>query len=190
MRDAHKSHASGGHLPRMSTHSVMPWCPKVIVGPAPAPEPEQRMNEAMARMSDKVLDVHRRALVDYRIALGLELRSRRTNAEYSFEDLASRSNIPAETLRSYEKGASLPQLTRLANIGNVYDVTIFDILEATAEYIYRAHGELATNRFVTSVNRTTLDAVVLYCGVTPAQLHMMNIHPHHRETLSDGLFRK
>jgi transcriptional regulator with XRE-family HTH domain len=148
------------------------------------------MNEVMARMSDKVLDVHRRALVDYRIALGLELRLRRTNAGYSFEDLASRSNIPAETLRSYEKGASLPQLTRLVDIGNVYDVTVFDILEATAEYIYRANGEPAPNRFVTAVDRTTLDAVVLYCGVTPAQLHMMDIHPRHRETLSGELFRK
>src|SRR5437763_2507041 len=129
----------------------------------------------MARMSDKVLDVHRRALVDYRIALGLELRSRRTNAEYSFEDLASRSNIPVETLRSYEKGASLPQLVRLADIGNVYDITLFDILQSTAEYIYRASGEPAPNRFGTSVNRITLDAVVLYCGVTPAQLRMMEV---------------
>src|SRR2546421_10511128 len=108
-------------------------------GPAPMPSwpTGQNVREVRPKMRDSVLDVHRRALVDYRIALGLELRSRRTNAEYSFEDLASRSNIPAETLRSYEKGASLPQLTRLANIGNVYDVTLFDILEATAEYIYR-----------------------------------------------------
>lgn len=79
-------------------------------------------------MSDNVLDVYRRALSDYRIALGLELRSRRTDAEYSFEELASRSNIPAETIRSYEKGASLPQLVRLGDIGSVYGVTLFDIL--------------------------------------------------------------
>jgi hypothetical protein len=39
-------------------------------------------------------DVHRRALADYRIALGLELRTRRTNAGYSFEKLSSLSNIP------------------------------------------------------------------------------------------------
>lgn len=173
-------------------------CPPIASCPAPqghrrsspGPGPEQRMNEVMARMSDKALDIHRRALADYRIALGLELRSRRTNAEYSFEDLASRSNIPAETLRSYEKGASLPQLTRLADIGNVYDVSLFEILEAIAEYIYRASGKPARNRFVTSVDRTALDAVVLYCGVTPAQLQMMDIHPHRRETLSDELFRE
>ena len=75
-------------------------------------------------MSDDVLDVHRRALSDYRIALGLELCSRRTNMEYSFEKLASISRIPAETLRSYEKGASLPQLVRLVDIGNAYGVTL------------------------------------------------------------------
>ena len=139
-------------------------------------------------MSDNVLDAHRRALADYRIALGLELRSRRTNAQYSFEDLASRSSIPAETLRSYEKGAFLPQLTRLADIANVYAVTLFDILESTAEYIYRGSGEPAPNRFGASVARITLDAVVLYCGITPAQLRMMEIGPRRRETLSDDLF--
>src|SRR6476659_3192695 len=118
-------------------------------------------------MSDNVLDVHRRALSDYRIALGLELRSRRTTAKYSFDELASRSSIPAETLRSYEKGASLPQLVRLVDIGNVYDVTLFDILESTAEYIYRASGEPAPNRASTLVDKIALYAVVLYCGVTP-----------------------
>jgi transcriptional regulator with XRE-family HTH domain len=139
-------------------------------------------------MSDNVLDVHRRALSDYRIALGLELRSRRTNAEYSFEKLASHSNIPAETLRSYEKGTSLPQLVRLVTIGNVYDVTLFDILESTAEYIYRASGEPTPNRTSSPVDKITLGAVVLYCGVTPAQLRMMEVYPHRRDTISDDLF--
>ena len=138
-------------------------------------------------MSDNVLDVHRRALSDYRIALGLELRSRRTNAEYSLEKLASRSNIPAETLRSYEKGTALPQLVRLVDIGNVYSVTLFDILESTAEYIYRANGEPAPNRANIPVDDITLRAIVLYCGVTPAQLRMMDVHPRHR-TISEDLF--
>jgi transcriptional regulator with XRE-family HTH domain len=139
-------------------------------------------------MSDNVLDVHRRALSDYRIALGLELRSRRTNAEYSFEKLASLSNIPAETLRSYEKGASLPQLARLTDIGNAYNVTLFDILESTAEYIYRASGEPTPNRASTPVDKIALRAVVLYCGVTPAQLRMIEAHPSHCETISRDLF--
>jgi transcriptional regulator with XRE-family HTH domain len=141
-------------------------------------------------MSDNVLDVHRRALSDYRIALGLELRSRRTDAEYSFEKLASHSNIPAETLRSYEKGASLPQLVRLVDIAAVYGVTLFDILESTAEYIYRANGEPAPNRTSAPVDKVTLGAVVLYCGVTPAQLRMMEVRPRRRETISDDLFGK
>jgi transcriptional regulator with XRE-family HTH domain len=141
-------------------------------------------------MSDNALGVHRRALSDYRIALGLELRSRRTNAEYSFEKLASHSNIPAETLRSYEKGTSLPQLARLVDIANVYGVTLFDILESTAEYIYRASGEPAPNHASAPVDKITLAAVVLYCGVTPAQLRMMEVGPRRRETASDDLFGK
>ena len=141
-------------------------------------------------MSDNVLDVHRRALSDYRIALGLELRSRRTNAEYSFEKLASHSNIPAETIRSYEKGASLPQLVRLIDIATVYGVTLFDILESTAEYIYRASGDSAPNHTSTPVDKVTLGAVVLYCGVTSAQLRMMEVRPRRRETISDDLFEK
>jgi transcriptional regulator with XRE-family HTH domain len=139
-------------------------------------------------MSNNVLDVHRRALSDYRIALGLELRSRRTNAEYSFEELASRSNTPAETLRSYEKGASLPQLVRLVDIGKVYSVTLFDILESTAEYIYRASGQPAPNRASTSADKIVLRAVILYCGVTPAQLQMMELDPSRCETISENLF--
>ncbi len=139
-------------------------------------------------MSDNALDVHRRALSDYRIALGLELRSRRKKAEYSLEELASCSNIPAETLRSYEKGASLPQLVRIVDLGKVYGVTLFDILESTAEYIYRASGDPAPNRISTPVDKVTLRAVVLYCGVTPAQLQMLEVHPSRRETIPEDLF--
>lgn len=139
-------------------------------------------------MSDKVLDVHRRALSDYRLALGLELRSRRNNAKCSFEKLASCSNIPAETLRSYEKGASLPQLVRLFDIGNAYGVTLFDILESTAEYIYRASGDPAPNRDSASGDKIALRAIVLYCGVTPEQLRMIELQSRRRETISEDLF--
>jgi transcriptional regulator with XRE-family HTH domain len=141
-------------------------------------------------MSDNVLDTHRRALSDYRIALGLELRSRRTNADYSFEKLASHSNIPAETLRSYEKGASLPQLVRLVDIGDVYGVALFDILESAAQYIYRASGHPGPERSNASVDETSLRAIVLYCGVTPEQLRTMNVHPRRHETISENLFSK
>ncbi|MGH3570893.1 MAG: helix-turn-helix domain-containing protein [Pseudonocardiaceae bacterium] len=139
-------------------------------------------------MSENVLEVHRRALSDYRIALGLDLRSRRMSAGCSLEKLASQTNIPAETLRSYEKGASLPQLVRLADIGNAYGVTLFDILESTAEYIYRASGDPAPNPVSTPVDKIALRAVVLYCGVTPAQLRIMDVRPHRCEMISDDLF--
>jgi transcriptional regulator with XRE-family HTH domain len=141
-------------------------------------------------MRDDVLDLHRRALSDYRIALGLELRSRRTNAEYSLEKLASLSNIPAETLRSYEKGASLPQLVRLVAIAKAYGVTIFEILESTAEYVYRSSGEPTPNHLDKSVDKATLYAVILHCGVTPTQLQMMETRIHRGETISEYLFRK
>ena len=140
-------------------------------------------------MKDDVLDLHRRALSDYRIALGLELRSRRTDAEYSIEKLASLSNIPAETLRSYEKGASLPQLVRLVAITKAYGVTMFEILESTAEYIYRSSGESTPNHLA-SVDKATLHALILYCGVTPTQLQMMETRIHRGETISEDLFRE
>jgi transcriptional regulator with XRE-family HTH domain len=139
-------------------------------------------------MRSNVLDVHRRALSDYRIALGLELQSRRKKSEYSLEELASCSNIPAEALRSYEKGASLPQLVRIVDIGNVYGVSLFEILESTAEYIYRASGDPAPNHANTSVDQIALRAAILYCGVTPAQLRMMEVQPRRRETISEDFF--
>jgi transcriptional regulator with XRE-family HTH domain len=141
-------------------------------------------------MKDDVLDLHRRALSDYRIALGLELRSRRTDAEYSIEKLASLSNIPAETLRSYEKGASLPQLVRLVAITKAYGITMFEILESTAEYIYRSSGEPTLNHLDKSVDKATLHALILYCGVTPTQLQMMETRIHRGETISEDLFRE
>src|SRR5436853_213020 len=141
-------------------------------------------------MRDDVLDLHRRALSDYRIALGLELRSRRTNAEYSLEKLASLSNIPAETLRSYEKGASLPQLVRLVAIAKAYGVTMFEILESTAEYVYRSSGEPTPNHLDKSVDKATLYALILYCGVTPTQLQMMETRIRRGGTISEDLFRE
>jgi hypothetical protein len=71
-----------------------------------------------------------------------------------------------------------------------YDAKLFDILESTAEYIYRASGDPAPNRTSSSVDSITLRAVVLYCGVTPAQLRMMEAQPCRRETISEDLFGK
>jgi hypothetical protein len=86
--------------------------------------------------------------------------------------------------------ASLPQLVRIVDIGNAYGATLFDILESAAEYIYRASGDPAPNRISSLVDNITLRAVVLYCGVTPAQLRMMEVQPRRRETISEDLFGK
>lgn len=78
----------------------------------------------------------------------------------------------------------------MVDIGNAYGATLFDTLESTAEYIYRASGDPAPNRTSTSVDKINLRAVVLYCGVTPAQLRMMEVQPRRRETISEDLFGK
>jgi hypothetical protein len=80
------------------------------------------------------------------------------------------------------------KLVRLANIGKACNVTLFDILESTAEYIYRANGELIPDRAGISAGEIALRAVFLYCGVTPTQLLMMETHPRHCETISENLF--
>jgi transcriptional regulator with XRE-family HTH domain len=139
-------------------------------------------------MSDNIIDVHRRALSDYRIALGLELRSRRKNAGYSFEKLASRSNIPVETLRSYKKGTSLPHRVGLVDIGNVYSVTLFDILESTRNtFTVRA----AIQHLIAPVPQLTKSpSAQSSCTAASrlAQLRMMEVHPRRCETISEDLF--
>lgn len=125
----------------------------------------------------ELLQIQRQATKDYRLALGLELKSRRTTANLSFTELAEQSNIPAETLRSYEKGTYQPQIVRLADIGDVYGASTFDILVSTAEYIYRANGEPIPDRRTVHPDRIALRAAVMYCGVTPAQLRMVESMP-------------
>lgn len=126
---------------------------------------------------DDLLRRQRQAVKDYRLALGLELKERRTAAKLGFAELSERTRIPAETLRSYEKGSSQPQLIRLAEIGNAYGVSAFEILAATAEYIYRANGELIPDRAVVSSDKIALRAIILYCGVTPEQLRTIESSP-------------
>jgi transcriptional regulator with XRE-family HTH domain len=128
-------------------------------------------------MADDVLDSYRRALRDYRLALGLELQARREAANYSLSELAVRTGIPIETLRSYEKGLSLPQIIRLANIGTAYAVSALDIMTSTATYIYRASGEPIPDPRLVPADTVALRAVILYCGVTPAQLTLVELPP-------------
>src|SRR5262245_10406036 len=134
-------------------------------------------------MADEALSVHRRAVRDYRLALGLDLRARRDAANVSFSELAASANIPVETLRSYENGIYQLQLIRLVNIGGVYGVSALDILISTAEYIYRANGEPIPDPAVVPPEKIVLRAVILYCGVTPAQLSLVESRPLHRHAV-------
>jgi transcriptional regulator with XRE-family HTH domain len=188
MRGAHETHALEGHLPRISAHSVMSGH---AAGHRPPRAPGQNVDRMRFRQDER--QYSRRPP-----SRTFRLQNRpRTGAAVATNErgilvrkLASRSNIPAGTLRSYEKGTSLPQLARLVDIGNVYSVTLFDILESTAEYIYRASGDPAPHRTSTPVDKITLRAVVLYCGVTPAQLRMMEVHPRRCETIAEDPFGK
>jgi transcriptional regulator with XRE-family HTH domain len=57
-------------------------------------------------MIGKIPDIHRRAIADYRIALSLELRSRRTNANYSLEKFATHCGVTPAQLPTIEAGIS------------------------------------------------------------------------------------
>lgn len=121
-----------------------------------------------------------RILSDYRLALGLELRARRDAARYTLPELSTQTGVPLESLRSYEKGGSRPQIMTLAKIGSVYNTSALDILVATAQYIYRANGEPIPDSNVTSVDKIALRAVILYCGVAPTQLPLVELSPPQR----------
>jgi len=125
----------------------------------------------------ELVRIQRQTVKDYRLALGLELRKRRTAANIGFAELSMRTRIPAETLRSYEKGSHQPQLIRLSEIGRVYGVSAFEILVATAEYIYRANGEMVPDHRSVHADKTVLRAVILYTGVTPEQLRSIESTP-------------
>lgn len=133
--------------------------------------------DASGSRDSDLVRLQRRVIKDYRLALGLDLNARRTDSGLTFTSLSERTNIPAETLRSYEKGSHQPQLVRLADIGNVYGVSAFDILVSTAEYIYRASGESIPDPTTVHPDRIALRAVILYCGVTPAQLRVLESTP-------------
>lgn len=141
-------------------------------------------------MAENVTDEHRRALADYRIALGLELRERRTDAELSLAQLGSRAHIPPETLRAYERGSSLPQLVRVTDIGRIYGVSAFDILESAAKYVYRATGEPPPGKNSISQCEADLRSIILYCGVSPTQLsHVLSMNGNGDSGwISDDLF--
>jgi transcriptional regulator with XRE-family HTH domain len=134
-------------------------------------------------MRDETLSAYRRALSDYRLALGLDLKTRRDAAGCSLLQLSTQTGTPAETLRSYEKGIHHPQLIRLASIGAAYNVSALNILITTAEYIYRANGAPIPDPNLIPPTEIALRAVILYCAVTPTQLPIVESPPPHQNPI-------
>jgi len=127
--------------------------------------------------SEDVVDIHRRALSDYRIALGLEFRNRRQRASYSFDQLAERCRIPAETLRAYERGAALPQLVRVDSVAKAYGEGLFGPLSGAARYVFRASGLPAPAPTAADATTHALHSLLFYSGVTPGQLGELDLSP-------------
>jgi transcriptional regulator with XRE-family HTH domain len=113
---------------------------------------------------DDFLRQHRRTVRDYRLALGLAITQKRESAEISLAELASRTQIPEQTLRSYEHGEYQPQVGRLLALSGVLDQPFFQLLYGAAEYVYRASG-----RPLAAYGTDTAKAcsLLLYCGATP-----------------------
>ncbi|MCP3803884.1 helix-turn-helix domain-containing protein [Allokutzneria sp. A3M-2-11 16] len=133
-------------------------------------------------MPDKLVEIERRAIADYRLALGLELKARRMAARYTLAELSTRTLIPAETLRGYEHGGSQPQLIRLASIADVFGVSALSILTSTAECIYRANGAPIPTPENVPKDKIVLRAILFYCGVLPSQLAKIEAVPLARPT--------
>lgn len=58
----------------------------------------------------------------------LTLKSARVNAGYTQEDAAKELNITPQTLRSYEKGNSFPEVPTLKKIEALYGVHYDDLI--------------------------------------------------------------
>jgi transcriptional regulator with XRE-family HTH domain len=120
-------------------------------------------------LRDPVLESYRLAQANYRMAIALELKNRRNAAGMSISELAMACRIPAETLRSYERGSLIPQLPRLAAISSTYTMSPIRILLATAEYLYTASGTPQPQ--AASSEPSIRRALLLYCGVLPEHLN-------------------
>ncbi|GLZ37616.1 helix-turn-helix transcriptional regulator [Actinokineospora sp. NBRC 105648] len=110
------------------------------------------------------------AVRDYRIALGLTLTQCRTDRGYSFRELTELTNIPEQTIRSYERGGTQPTLDRLLTLARALRTQPFAILMTTSEYVFRANGRSTQPLEVISTDRLRLHAVLLFCGLTPDQI--------------------
>lgn len=108
---------------------------------------------------------HRRTLRDYRMAFGLAVTHLRESAGLSVKGVAEHTGIPEQTLRSYERGDSQPQMPRLLALARTLNSSAFDLLIDTSKYIYRACGRPFPEPV--STYQAKLAAVLLFCGVSP-----------------------
>jgi transcriptional regulator with XRE-family HTH domain len=101
---------------------------------------------------------------DYRLALGLTITQKRESIGLSVAELATRAEIPEQTLRSYERGGYHPQAARLFALMVALNEPFFDLLYSAAEYVYRASGQPFAER---GTDNAGTCALLLYCGATP-----------------------
>lgn len=116
---------------------------------------------------DDFQSTHRRIVRDYRLALGLTLAHVRGQSGVSLARVSDRTGIPEPTLRGYERGSSQPQIQRIAAIAQEFNVSLFDILIETAEYLYRASGRPVRDSTNGSIHRVQLISLLLYGGASP-----------------------
>lgn len=110
------------------------------------------------------LEHHRRTVRDYRLALGLMITHKRESVGLSVAELATRAEIPEQTLRAYERGEFHPQVARLFALAIALNEPFFDLLYSAAEYVYRASGQPLAER---GTDNAKACALLLYCGATP-----------------------
>lgn len=114
---------------------------------------------------------HGRTVRDYRLAFGLAITHMRESADRSVKQVAARTGIPEQTLRSYERGESQPPVPRLLQVTRALNASAFDLLIDTSKYIYRACGRPFPEP--DRACRAKLSAVLLYCGASPDDIDEM-----------------
>lgn len=120
---------------------------------------------------DDFTRTQKRTVRDYRLAFGLTITHTRELARLTVADVAASTRIPEQTLRSYERGDSQPQVRRLLTLAEALNVSSFNLLVDTSKYIYRSCGR--PHHQPESACRTKLCATLLYCGATPDDIDTM-----------------
>lgn len=114
---------------------------------------------------DELTHAQSRTVRDYRLALGLAITHMRESANLATKDVTVRTGIPEQTLRSYERGNSQPQIERLLMLTHALNAeSAFDLLIEASKYIYRACGRHFPEHGSPDCLRMT--AVLLYCGAS------------------------